>query len=212
MSLYLIILIILLAGLLTLSFDKSLRLYKHWKDLLSTFLLTMVVFMLGNIIFTHIEHWFFNLLCNFDIYINKLPLENHLFFMIIPYACVFLFYGIQFYFPKFKLNEQSTKVLTFLIVAALLLTSFLNLELTYTFVNFILLSVLLLLSCFFVRELVQYYLARYSILPTPFIIINGILRDIVIEQAIFDYNPQVIFEINALSFLVEGKCKKMKNV
>lgn len=175
MSLYLIILIISLAGPLALSFEKNLRLYKRWKYLLPAILITMFFFVVWDITFTHMGYWFFNPIYNSGIYINKLPLEEYLFFLIIPYACAFSFYAVQFHFPKFKLNEQWTKFLTFLIVAVSVIMALLYRDLTYTFVVFLVLPAILLLSYYFAREVVQYYLAIYPILLIPFFIINGIL-------------------------------------
>ena len=71
------------------------------------------------------------------------------------------------------------------------------------FVNFLLVSVILLLSYYFARDLVQYYLAIYPILLIPFFIINGILTGTGIEQAVFNYNPQVILGIHVLSIPIE---------
>lgn len=203
MSLYLIILIISLAGPLALSFEKNLRFYKRWKYLLPAILITMFIFVTWDIIFTRMGCWFFNPIYNSGIYINKLPLEEYLFFIIIPYACAFSFYAVQFHFPKFRLNEQWTKVLTFLIVVVSVITSLLNRDLTYTFVNFLVLPVILLLSYYFAKEVVQYYLAIYPILLIPFFIINGILTGTGIEQAVFDYNPQVLLGIRILSIPLE---------
>ncbi|MBQ4803626.1 lycopene cyclase domain-containing protein [Aquimarina sp. MMG015] len=203
MSLYLIILIISLAGPLALSFEKNLKLYKRWKYLIPAILITMVVFVAWDIIFTHIGCWFFNPIYNSGIYIKKLPLEEYLFFIAIPYACAFSFYAVKFHFPKFKVNEKWTKILTILIVIASLTTSLLNYDLTYTFVNFLVLPIILLLGYYFTREVVQYYLAIYPILLIPFFIINGILTGTGIEQAVFDYNPEVILGIHVLSIPLE---------
>ena len=203
MSLYLFILIISLAGPLSLSFEKNLRLYKRWKYLLPAILITMVVFVTWDIIFTHMGCWFFNAKYNSGIYINKLPLEEYLFFMVIPYACAFSFYAVQFHFPKFKLNEQWTRILTYIIVVLSVIMAFVSRDLTYTFVNFLVLPMILLLSYFFSREVVQYYLAIFPILLIPFFIINGILTGTGIEQAVFDYNPQVILGIYIFSIPIE---------
>lgn len=203
MSLYLIILIISIAGPLALSFEKNLRLYKRWKYLLPAILITMFIFVIWDIIFTHLGYWFFNSIYNSGIYINKLPLEEYLFFIVIPYACAFSFYAVQFHFPKFKLNEQSTKIATFLIVVLSIIMSLSHRDLTYTFVSCLVLPVILLLSYFFAREVVQYYLAIYSILLIPFFIINGVLTGTGIEQAVFDYNPQTILGIRILSIPIE---------
>lgn len=203
MSLYLIILIISLAGPLALSFEKNLRFYKRWKYLLPAILITMIFFGAWDIIFTHLGYWFFNPIHNSGIYINKLPLEEYLFFIAIPYACAFSFYAVQFHFPKFKLTEQWTKVLTFTIAATSLLVALLNYDLTYTFVNFTVLPAILLLSYYFAREVVQYYLIIYPVLLIPFILVNGILTGTGIEQAVFDYNPQVMMGIRILSIPLE---------
>ncbi len=203
MSLYLLILIICLAGPFALSFEKNLRLYKRWKYLLPAIAVTMAVFVTWDIIFTHMGCWFFNPIHNSGVYINKLPLEEYLFFIVIPYACAFSYYAVQFHFPKFKLNEQWTRILTFFIAGASLVTSLVFHDLTYTFVNFLVLAVLLVLSYYFAKEVVQYYLAIYPILLIPFIIINGILTGTGLEQAVFDYNPEVFIGIRVFSFPLE---------
>lgn len=203
MSLYLIILLFSLAGPLALSFEKNLRLYNRWKYLLPAILITMFVFIVWDIIFTHMGYWFFNPIYNSGIFIHKLPLEEYLFFLVIPYACAFSFYAVQFHFPKFKLNKQWTKILIFLIVVFSLIMSLLHRELTYTFVVFLVLPVILLLSYYYAREVVQYYLAIYPILLIPFFIINGILTGTGIEQAIFDYHPEAILGIRIFSIPFE---------
>ncbi|MFK7812109.1 MAG: lycopene cyclase domain-containing protein [Maribacter sp.] len=203
MSLYLIILLISLFGPLALSFEKNLRLYKRWKYLLPAILITMFIFVTWDIIFTHLGYWFFNPIYNSGIYINKLPLEEYLFFIVIPYACAFSFYAIQFHFPKFKFNARWTKILTFLIVIVSVIMSLLNRDITYTFVVLLVLPVVLLFGYYFTREVVQYYLAIYPILLIPFFIINGILTGTGIEQAVFDYDPQAILGIRILSIPIE---------
>ena len=203
MSLYLMILIFSLAGPLALSFEKNLKLYSRWKYLLPAILITMFVFVVWDIIFTHNGYWFFNPIYNSGIYINKLPLEEYLFFIVIPYACAFSFYAVQFHFPKFKLNGRWTTILTFTIVILSVIVSFLYSNLTYTFVAFLVLPVILLLSYFYAKDVVQYYLAIYPILLIPFFIINGILTGTGIEQAVFDYNPQAILGIRMFSVPLE---------
>lgn len=203
MSLYLVILLISLAGPLALSFEKNLRLYRRWKYLLPAILITMVIFVTWDIIFTHMGYWFFNPIYNSGIYIQKLPLEEYLFFLVIPYACAFSFYAVRFHFPKFRLSEKCTKMLTFLIAAASVSISLFFKELTYTCVVLLVLPVVLLLSYYFAREVVQYYLAIYPILLVPFFIINGILTGTGIEQAVFDYNPEAILGTRIFSIPIE---------
>jgi len=163
----------------------------------------MVVFVTWDIIFTHLGYWFFNPVYNSGIYINKLPLEEYLFFLVIPYACAFSFYAVQFHFSKFKCNLQWTKILIILIVVVSVCMSVLYRNVSYTFVASLVLPVMLLLSYYFAREVVQYYLAIYPILLIPFFIINGILTGTGIEEAVFDYHPEAIMGIRILSIPIE---------
>lgn len=203
MSLYLIILLISLAGPLALSFEKNLWLYRRWKYLIPAILITLFIFVVWDILFTHLGYWFFNPMYNSGIYINKLPLEEYLFFLVIPYACAFSFYAIEFHFPKFKLNGRSTKIITFLIAVLSVSVAFFNTDLNYTLVVFLVLPAVLLFSYYFARQIVQRYLAIYPILLIPFFIINGILTGTGIEQAVFDYNPEVILGIRIFSIPFE---------
>lgn len=203
MSLYLIILIFSLAGPLVMSFEKNLKLYKRWKYLLPAIFITMLIFVVWDIIFTHMGYWFFNPIYNSGIFINKLPLEEYLFFMVIPYACAFSFYAVQFHFPKFKLNEQWTKVVTFIVVGVSFIMSLLYSDFSYTFVVFLVLPMILLMSFYFAKEVVQYYFAIYPILLIPFFIINGVLTGTGIEQAVFDYSPKAILGIRIISIPIE---------
>lgn len=186
-----------------MSFEKNLRLYTRWKYLLPAILITMFFFVIWDVIFTHLGYWFFNPIYNSGIYFNELPLEEYLFFIVIPYACAFSFYAVQFHFPKFKLNEKWTKISTILMVAASVIIAFSNRELPYTFVNFLVLATVLSLSYFFARKVVQYYFAIYPILLIPFFIINGILTGTGIEQAVFDYNPSVFMGFRIFSIPLE---------
>jgi len=163
----------------------------------------MVIFVAWDIVFTHKGYWFFNPIYNSGIYIKELPLEEYLFFIVIPYACAFSFYAVQFHFPKYRLNEQWTTIYTFLIVVLSIVFSIVYSDFTYTFVVLLVLPIVLLLSYYFAREVVQYYLAIYPILLIPFFIINGILTGTGIEQAVFDYNPEAIVGIRVFSIPVE---------
>ncbi|AZQ59803.1 lycopene cyclase domain-containing protein [Maribacter sp. MJ134] len=203
MSLYLIILLISLAGPLALSFEKNLRLYRRWKYLIPAILITLLIFVVWDIIFTHLGYWFFNPIYNSGIYINKLPLEEYLFFIVIPYACAFSFYAIRFHFPNFKFSLLWTKILTLTISIFSVITALLHTNLTYTLVVFLVLPAVLLFSYYFARNVVQHYLAIYPILLIPFFIINGILTGTGIEQAVFDYNPEVILGIHIFSIPFE---------
>jgi len=203
MSLYLIVVLLCLAGPLALSFEKNLRLYKRWKYLIPGILIAMVIFGGWDIIFTHIGCWQFNPRYNSGIYFFNLPLEEYLFFICIPYACAFSYYAIEFHFPRYIVNELGTKVLTILFVAGSLAVSISNTDRTYTFINFLVLAIVVALSYFFARKVLARYYAIFPVLIIPFLIVNGILTGTGIDQEVFSYNEDVILSIRILTMPIE---------
>ena len=203
MSLYLTIVLLVIAGPLALSFEKNLRLYKRWKYIVPAILITMLFFGIWDIVFTHIGCWEFNPMYNSGIYFFKLPLEEYLFFIAIPYACLFTYYAIKFHFPLYKASPKATKLVSVTLCIGSLLIAFTNMERTYTFVTFIVLSLMLLAAYRYTREVLQHYLVIFPVLVVPFCVVNGILTGTGIEQEVFSYDLDTILEVYILTVPVE---------
>ena len=73
----------------------------------------------------------------------------------------------------------------------------------YTFVSPLVLIIIILVSFFFAREVLQYYFAIFPILLVPFFIVNGILTGTGIDQEVFSYNPLVIAGIRIFTVPLE---------
>ena len=203
MSLYLIILILVIAVPLALSFEKNLMLFKRWKYLMPAIFISMALFISWDIIFTHFGYWVFNPRYNSGIYLFKLPLEEYLFFIAIPYACAFSFYAIKFHFPLYKTGKKTTLILLVVLIVGSLIVAFSNMNRVYTFVSPLVLIIIILVSFFFAREVLQYYFAIFPILLVPFFIVNGILTGTGIDQEVFSYNPLVIAGIRIFTVPLE---------
>ncbi|MFT5185537.1 MAG: lycopene cyclase domain-containing protein, partial [Flavobacteriales bacterium] len=78
-----------------------------------------------------------------------------------------------------------------------------NVGRTYTFVNFIVLPVILVAAYRYTRDVLQYYLAIFPVLAIPFCLVNGILTGSGIEQEVFSYNFDAISEIYLLTMPLE---------
>ena len=203
MYLYLIVILLAIAVPFALSFEKNLMLYKRWKFLFPAILITMVFFIIWDIIFTHIGCWVFNPKYISGIYIFKLPLEEYLFFIAIPYTCVFTYYAIKFHFPKFKVSIKGASILSIVIIIISLIVAFTNIHRLYTFVNFLVLALILFVTYFYKREVLQFYFAIFPVLLVPFFIVNGILTGTGIDQEVFKYNQTVITGIYIFSVPIE---------
>ncbi len=132
--------------------------------------------------------WHFNPDYVLGIYFFNLPLEEVLFFLCIPYACVFTYHCLSIY-PKIKLSASLENGITVLIILFLVLTAIFNLSRIYTSVTFISLSVLLITTKYFLqREWLGKFYIVYLVLLLPFLIVNGLLTGTGLPEPVVIYN------------------------
>ena len=170
------------------SFHPKLKFYKYWKALSVSILISMVFFISWDIIFTKNGIWGFNETYLMGMSFWSLPLEEWLFFICIPYACVFTHYALMHYFPTLEIHEKNATITTHVLIAVLLLLSFIYYDKWYTIVNFLFAIILLLLVRIFNPLLLKHYYLTFLVMLIPFFIVNGILTGSYIEQEIVWYN------------------------
>ena len=119
---------------LLFSFHPKIKFYKEWKWFLPANILTAIIFIIWDLAFTRIGVWGFNEKYITQIYFYNLPLEEILFFICIPYSCVFTYYCLNtFYKIKWK---PLTENIVIGILSILLMVTFLSLKyLEYFFVT-----------------------------------------------------------------------------
>ncbi len=98
MSEYLIVLILTLIFPLVLSFYPPLRFYRRVNifALINTIILILVIFGMWDVFATLRGHWYFNENKVFPIRIFNLPFEEILFFILIPFCCIFTWETIKY--------------------------------------------------------------------------------------------------------------------
>ena len=170
------------------SFHPKLKFYKKWKSLFIAIALTMLIFIPWDIIFTKNGIWGFNDFYFLEERLFGLPIEEWLFFICIPYACVFTHYALIYYFPSLQLRKKNTTILTQVSVSMLLLLCFVYYDKLYTLINFLYAVILLpiVLKCNI--ELLQKYFLTFLVMLIPFFIVNGILTGSFIENEVVWYN------------------------
>ena len=84
-SLYLIILLLSFSIPFAYSFEKKMHFIKHWKAVFSAITIVAVVYIAWDVIFTKIGVWGFNPTYYLGVTFFNLPLEEILFFFLIPY-------------------------------------------------------------------------------------------------------------------------------
>jgi lycopene cyclase domain-containing protein len=199
---YFILLFLSLLGPLVLSFDKKVHYYKRWKFLFPAILRAAVLFILWDVIFTRTGIWGFNEKYIVGWQVWHLPVEEWLFFLIIPFNCLFIFDVIVFYFPrlKFPSNALNRSVLAVLAVLLLGLSLYFRHQ-YYTFIVSLLTASYLLMILIFRRHIswLAHFLVAYLIVLIPFSIVNGLLTSLPVVW----YNPADNLGIRLLTIPVE---------
>lgn len=151
-------------------------------------MLTMGVFIPWDVIFTINGVWGFNsdYFLGFEIF--SLPLEEWLFFICIPFACVFTHYALLLYFPNLKLNKVATKAISISLVLILFILALANYDKWYTLVNFSLAIPLTWLVYKYNPQLLQHFFLTFLVMLIPFFIVNGVLTGSWIDNQVVWYN------------------------
>lgn len=188
---------------LLFSFHPKLRFYKLWKPLIVSLVLTMLIFIPWDVIFTINGVWGFNEAYFLDYKIFSLPIEEWLFFICIPYACVFTHYALVYYFPDKQLSEKSTKILSNLLIVCFFLIALFNYNKWYTVVNFtVAFSLTILVVRYNIALLSKFYLT-FLVILIPFFIVNGILTGSMIHEEVVWYNNSENLGIRMFTIPIE---------
>lgn len=203
MPLYLILLILSISFPLVLSFDKKVGFYKHWTVLLPSLVLTGALFIVFDIYFAKEGIWGFNPRYHSGIVLAGLPLEEWLFFIVIPYASIFIHYVLIAYFPDAILPDKTTRIISAALMAILLIAVILNTGRIYSVVYFSLMIIVLLISKFEKTGLFNRFYVSFPVILIPFIIINGILTGSFIDGEVVWYNSAEITGLRLITIPVE---------
>ena len=182
MTLYFKLLLFTISFPLLASWDKRFKYASKFKYLFPSILITATFFIIWDIIFTKNGVWGFSEIHTSNIYIFYLPVEEWLFFIIIPFSCVFIYESVKYFFILDKYENISRNILMGIGVI-LIVASILNLDRSYTFWNFLFCGSFLIFSSYKKRGYHANFIVSYLFHLIPFIIVNGILTD-----GNFDFN------------------------
>lgn len=200
--LYFMLLIGSIAFPLAWSFEKRVSYYKNWKSLFPAIVLTAIFFIIWDEIFTRQGVWGFN-----DDYITgiklfNLPIEEILFFIVIPFCCVFIYECIGYFLPG-KISNKKVRTFSFVLSVIILIVGIINYDKAYTFWNFIFAGSFL--GFIAVRNpvwLSKFWIA-YAYHLIPFFIINGVLTGTFIEEQVVWYNNEENLSLRIFTVPVE---------
>jgi len=200
--LYLILLAFSLAYPLAQSFEHRIRYWKNWKYLFPATTVMMLLFIPWDIRFTRLGIWWFNDRYTTGVRFLDLPLEEWAFFLVVPYACLFIYEVLNYYIRK-DLLAPVARPLMVLLSIALVAAAFVYRDRLYPLVTFSLTSFALLLTALFNPVWKGRFLLAYLVCLLPFLLVNGALTGALTEQPVVNYNPAQITGYRIITIPVE---------
>ncbi len=182
MTLYFQLLLFTISFPLLASWDKRFNYASKFKFLFPALILTGIFFIIWDIIFTKNGVWGFSEIHTSNINFLYLPIEEWLFFIIIPFSCLFIYESVK-YFHNVKKYNKPVRIFYLFLGATLILVGSINYDKSYTFWNFTFCGLFLIYSGYKIRDYHAEFLVAYLYSLIPFFIVNGILTD-----GNFDYN------------------------
>jgi lycopene cyclase domain-containing protein len=203
MALYTTLLLIAISAPLVLSFDKRVHFYTHWPSVMPSIFIIAVFYIVIDVYFTHIGVWGFNPDYHSKLMIFKLPLDEWLFFIVVPYASIFLHYVLKEYFPNMQLRNQISQKLTYVLLLFFVLILVFNMSKLYTSYASLLMILTLVLSLLDKAHTISRFYISFLFVLIPFILMNSILTGSFIHSEVVWYNNEENLGIRLLTIPIE---------
>ncbi|WP_027376342.1 lycopene cyclase domain-containing protein [Kaistella palustris] len=155
------------------SFEKKrMHFIQHWKAYFTAIFSVGIFFILWDSYFAYRNVWGFNDEYLIGVRLLKLPLEEWLFFLLIPYASVFIHYSLKYFFPKVILPAKVAQAVTYLLFMIGLALTVYNYDKIYTFCCLGLFTVLMLLQLIYKWKYARRFYISFIFIYIPFYFVN----------------------------------------
>ena len=170
------------------SFEHRVQYHTKWKAIFPGIFAAGALFIAWDVWFTDAGYWGFNDRYLTGIQIGNLPLEEWLFFLTVPYSCIFIYECIHYFFPKdvFGKAKMAIGLALLGLSVVLCMTAY---DRWYPLCTFALLGALMIYHLFIAKTpyLGRFFLA-WLFCMIPFFLVNGVLTGTGIEEQVVWYN------------------------
>ena len=199
MSTYLLINLLTIIFPLILSFDKKVAYYKNILPVSISILIVGTVYIFWDSIAVKRGDWSFNPDFVTNISLFGLPVDEILFFVTVPYSCIFIYEVIKNYS-----NEKifgSGKIIISLLTLILITLAFIYQDQYYTFTVLLFTISFFIVALFFFSSLLKSRVYWFTIIISylPFIIVNYFLTSL----PVVEYNNKAILGIRIITIPME---------
>jgi len=176
---YLLVLLGSLFVPLLRSFEHRINFKRYWGALFAGIGVMMLVFIPWDIVFTRNAIWSFAPDRVLGFYLLDLPIEEWLFFIVIPYCVVFIYEVVKLFFPDISF-QQVAKFLALMLGALLIIIGIEHYNRVYTVVVMLTTGILLIVQPFLGshKTWLSHFIIAFLISLIPFGIVNGILTGV----------------------------------
>ncbi len=170
------------------SFEPKLQYWRKWPGLFAGITVMATVFIIWDAIFTAKGVCGFNPRYLTGPRLFHLPIEEWLFFLVVPYSCVFIYEALRYYVRRDVLGKVA-RPLSIALIVVLLVVGMLHIDRIYTAITFLSTAAMLALHVFVLKSpyLGRFYLG-YAVSLIPFFLVNGILTGWLLDEPIVWYN------------------------
>lgn len=185
------------------SFDKRLRFNQHFGSSMKAAVLVAIPFIAWDVWFTAKGVWWFDTNYTLGIVIAGLPLEEWLFFICIPFSCVFTYYCLDKFY-KIEWLSGFNNLVVFVSVIVCSVVALLHYDKIYTLVTAVATISTLIYLHFIVRaEWISKASFVFMVLMLGFFPVNGVLTGFGLVSPIVNYNPGDFLGIRMITIPIE---------
>jgi len=201
---YIFLLLASVAIPLIRSFEHRIHFRGKWPALFSGVFIMMLVFIPWDVIFTENGVWAFNHRYVMGLYVFGLPLEEWLFFIIIPYCIVFTYEVFRYFLPKLHFPKTALTISVVLGVFFLIM-ALQHTDKVYTFVVMNLVAALALAQPFLKshKTWLSHFYFTYAVMLIPFLLVNGALTGMFTPEPVVSYDDMQNLAIRIITIPVE---------
>ncbi|SIT20372.1 lycopene cyclase domain-containing protein [Chryseobacterium gambrini] len=185
------------------SFHHKIKFNRHFKAFILASSIVALFFIVWDIWFTKIGVWWFNDKYLLGLRIVNLPIEEILFFICIPFSCIFTYFCLDKFFRLDWKPEMEKIFVIFSILTLVILALYCN-DRIYPFMTFLTTAISLFVLYFILNaRWIGKASFIYLILMPGFLGVNGILTGTGLDSPIVNYNPEHFLGIRILTIPIE---------
>ena len=196
---YLLIDALILLFPFLLSFKWKFKYYKFYKPLFASILIVGITYIIWDAIVTFRGDWWFNKEYLSGIEIIGLPIEEIMFFIVVPYSCIFIYENLGYFLKEKDIYFNKWIYLGLSVIFIVIGLMFYYQD--YTILAMFACSLFFIISTFLYPNILKKRNYWFYIIISfiPFIIFNYLLTSLIVVY----YNPKAIWGIRITTIPLE---------